>query len=813
MTMRAFAMLVLALGALGAPALAQGNPDAVVDLRTREGAALASARWQFRDARVVEADPKTHDLEPKPGTPAFDDAGWEPVDPEALEARRGAGRLSFGWYRLDVTVPERVGPVPTAGAGIVFEIVVDDYAEVWVDGKLPVALGQSGGPLIAGFNAPNRVVLTRSAVPGQRFRIAVFAANGPLSSPPGNFLWVRSATLDLYRPGRLGVFPEVEAVVERKDPALDAVVPPGVRFERLASGFQFVEGPVWSKELGALLFSDPNANTIYRWTPDGGVSIFRTKSGYTGSDIGLYKQPGSNGLAFDPEGRLTVCEHGNRRVVRLEKKGAVTVLADRFEGKRLNSPNDLVYRSDGALYFTDPPFGLPAFFDDPRKELPFSGVFLWKDGTLRLVAKDLRGPNGLAFSPDERFLYVDNWDESRKVVMRYPVREDGTLGEGTVFFDMGSAPEPEALDGLKVDPRGNLFVSGPGGVWILSPDGRHLGTLRLPELPANFAWGDEDGRTLYMTARTGLYRVRLSRIASDPRFHSLVPPGSVLEKIVDGRTWVEGPVWRAREGDLLFSDIPENRVYRWKEGEGLSVFLESSGYTGSRPFPGREPGSNGLAVDGAGRLLLAEHGDRRVTRLEPDGRKTVLADRFGGRRLNSPNDVVPGPDGALWITDPPFGLPGQFDDPGRELPFAGVYRLETDGELRLVTRELRAPNGVAPSPDGTLVWISNADPSDPYWAVVPLRDGTAAGPVRRVRDARDLSARWPGAPDGMKTDRHGNVFAAGPGGVYVFAPDGTLLGSILTGTATSNVAWGEDGNTLFVTADHAVWRIRLATGR
>jgi gluconolactonase len=188
----------------------------------------------------------------------------------------------------------------------------------------------------------------------------------------------------------------------------------------------------------------------------------------------------------------------------------LTVLADKYEGKRLNSPNDLIYKSDGALYFTDPPFGLPRVYDDPRKEIPFSGVFRLQDGKLQLLTSELKGPNGLAFSPDERYLFVGNWDVQKKVVMRYEVRPDGSLAGGKVFFDMTFVPGEIALDGLKVDRAGNVYVSGPGGVWILSPEGKHLGTISGPELPANFAWGDLDGRTLYLTARTGLYRIRLN---------------------------------------------------------------------------------------------------------------------------------------------------------------------------------------------------------------------------------------------------------------------------------------------------------------
>jgi gluconolactonase len=499
------------------------RPDAIVDLATDAGAAAVRGQWRYTDARIVEVEHRApgpdlrasgapnhaYDIAPHAGAADFDDSSWTTLRPEEIEGRRTNGRLSFGWYRLNVTVPEKVGAFSTAGSTVVFEVVVDDYAEVWVDGKQPVALGQTGAQFVKGFNAPNRVVVAREAVPGQRIQIAVFGANGPLSNPPGNFVWIRSATLDFYAKGRVGRKGEFKAEVKRVDPALDAIVPQGLTIEKLADGFIFTEGPVWVPD-GYLLFSDPNANTIYRWTPDGQISVFRTKSGYTGADVAEYGQPGSNGITLDPEGRVTIDQHGNRRVIRIEKTGAVTVLADRFEGKRLNSPNDLVYRSDGALFFTDPPFGLPKAFDDRRKELPFSGVFSLKDGALRLVTKDLEGPNGIAFSPDERYLYVANWDPKKKVVMRYPVRPDATLGQGELFFDMTAAPGEDALDGVKVDVRGNLYVSGPGGLWILSPEGKHLGTIVGPEHPHNLAWGGDDGRTLFLTAQTGLYRVGLN---------------------------------------------------------------------------------------------------------------------------------------------------------------------------------------------------------------------------------------------------------------------------------------------------------------
>ena len=495
-----------------------GRPDAVIDLRTDEGAALVHGQWRFTDARVTEVEfrrpgrdlrpsgepVKTLDILPKADGKSSD-AEWQAIAASTLEARRTNGKLSFAWYRIGITIPDRVGSFETAGSTVVFEVVVDDYAEVWVDGRLPRPLGQTGGALVKGFNAPNRVVLTRRAEPGQTIQLAVFAANGPLSDPPPNFIWIRSATLDFYKPAAPAA---LDVRVVRRDPALDEIVPQSLKAETLAEGFLFTEGPVWVPD-GYLLFSDPNANTIYRWSDEDGLSVFRTKSGYTGADIGEYKQPGSNGLAVDRDGRLTINEHGNRRVTRLEKNGVLTVIADRFEGRHLNSPNDLVYRSDGSLYFTDPPFGLPQFGDDPRKELPFSGVFRVMDGEVRLVADDLNGPNGLAFSPDETHLYVGNWDERKKVVMRYDVNADGTLANGTVFFDMTGAAGEDAIDGVKVDGRGNVYVSGPGGLWILSPDGRHLGTIVTPEHPHNFAWGD-DGRSLYITAQSTLYRLRLN---------------------------------------------------------------------------------------------------------------------------------------------------------------------------------------------------------------------------------------------------------------------------------------------------------------
>ncbi len=506
-----------------------GRPDAVVDLASRDGVQLVQGQWRYHDVNIIDSDSravgpdlkpsgaptKTYDYSPHAGIASFDDSAWEAIDATTLDQRRSTAKVCFNWYRINITIPTRVGSFETTGSTVAFEIVIDDYAEVWVDGKLPRILGQPGGPVVKGFNAPNRIILTRNAQPGQHIQLAVFGINGPISYSPQNFIWIKSATLDFYRSPRVAIS-EMPAQVTRKDPKLDEIIPPSAKIEKLAGGFLFTEGPVWvprtDESDGFLLFSDPNNNVIYRWTQDGQLSIFMTKSGYRGFDIGEYGQPGSNGLTLDKQGRLTINQHGDRRVVRMEKNGQLTVLADNYEGKRLNSPNDLVYKSDGSLYFTDPPFGLPKFFDDPRKELPYSGVFrVSADGTqVRLLTTELKGPNGLAFSPDEKYFYVDNWDPERKIIMRYEVLPDGGLANGTVFFDMTSAEGEDALDGMKIDQKGNLYVSGPGGLWIISPEGNHLGTIVGPEHPHNFAWGDDDGKTLYLCAKTGLYRIRLN---------------------------------------------------------------------------------------------------------------------------------------------------------------------------------------------------------------------------------------------------------------------------------------------------------------
>jgi gluconolactonase len=517
-----------------ADTLSKRKPEAIIDLATAEGVQLVKGEWRYSDTKIIEVDftapgpdgqpgstpTKAYDFAPHAGRAEFDDSRWETIDPTSLDKRRSAGKLAFNWYRIKITVPDRIGNFDPTGTTITFATSVDDYAEIWVDGEIPRAAGQSGGSVIKGWNAENRVVIGRGVKPGQKIQLAIFGINGPISNPPTNYIYMKYARLGFHKgpAGPAAVAPhEVNVEVVRLDPAVDAIVPANPKIFKLAEGFQFTEGPVWIKA-GYLLFSDPNANAIYKYSAaDGKLSVFKSNSGYSGIDLADYFQPGSNGLTLDPQGRLTINEHGNRRITRVDKDGRVMVLADKYEGRRLNSPNDLVYRSDGTLFFTDPPFGLPKLYDDPRKELPYSGVFALYKGKLKLVSTELRGPNGIAFSPDEKFLYVGNWDPQEKIIMRYEVAGDGSLLNGKVFFDMTRAPGEDAIDGIKVDEQGNLYVSGPGGLWIISAEGKHLGTIIPPKHPHNLAWGGEDGKTLYLTAQGSLYRMPLKIPGMGPK--------------------------------------------------------------------------------------------------------------------------------------------------------------------------------------------------------------------------------------------------------------------------------------------------------
>lgn len=296
--------------------------------------------------------------------------------------------------------------------------------------------------------------------------------------------------------------------ISRLDPAFDDLLPRDARVEQVASGFTFTEGPLW-RPSGVLWFSDVVGNVVRQWSPDGTVVELLRPGGYDGNSLPAGGFIGPNGMTAGPNGDVLLCQHGNRRIVRIDPHMRVSVLVDNFGGRKLNAPNDLVYRSDGTLFFTDPPYGLPKQDDDPSKELTFNGVFKLRDGKLDVIITDLTRPNGIAFSPDEKTLYVSNSDDRQRIWMKYRVAPDGSVSDGHVFFDATADKNGGLPDGLKIDVRGNIWATGPSAVFVFSPDGKHLGTIAPPEDPANCGWGD-DGSTLYITAETGLYRVRTS---------------------------------------------------------------------------------------------------------------------------------------------------------------------------------------------------------------------------------------------------------------------------------------------------------------
>jgi gluconolactonase len=298
----------------------------------------------------------------------------------------------------------------------------------------------------------------------------------------------------------------------------------------------------------------------------------------------------------------------------------------------------------------------------------------------------------------------------------------------------------------------------------------------------------------------------------DPKFDELVPKDAVIEVLAGGFRWSEGPVWVKDGGYLLFSDIPNNRVCKWSEKEGLKEnFLKPSGFTTNAKFDGSEPGANGLALDKNGLLILCQHGDRRIARLEKDGKFTTLADKFQGKRFNSPNDLVYHANGDLYFTDPPYGLPKGMDDPTKELDFQGVYRLKPTGEVTLLTKEMTRPNGIAFSPDGKTLYVANSDPAAPIWKAFPVKDdGTLADGKVFFDSTPMMKEKKPGLPDGLKVDVKGNLFATGPGGVFVFDATGKHLGTIATGVPTANCGFGADG-VLYITANDKLVRVKTLT--
>ena len=298
----------------------------------------------------------------------------------------------------------------------------------------------------------------------------------------------------------------------------------------------------------------------------------------------------------------------------------------------------------------------------------------------------------------------------------------------------------------------------------------------------------------------------------DAKLDALIPKDAKIEVLAGGFKWTEGPVWDKKAKALLFTDIPNNRVVKWSAKDGVSDFLKPSGYTGKEEFKGAEPGANGLAYDKDGNLVLCQHGDRRIARLK-DGKFETLADKYMGKRFNSPNDLVYAKNGDLYFTDPPYGLPKQMDDPKKELDFQGVYKLSPKGEVTLLTKEMSRPNGIALSPDEKTLYVANSDPLKAIWMAFPVNADGTLGKGKLIHDATDDVKKNPekGLPDGMKLDAKGNIFATAVNGVYVFSPEGTLIGRIVTNDKTANCGWGDDGTVLYLCTNDKLTRVKTTT--
>jgi len=338
---------------------------------------------------------------------------------------------------------------------------------------------------------------------------------------------------------------------------------------------------------------------------------------------------------------------------------------------------------------------------------------------------------------------------------------------------------------------------------------RHLRSIALiASLAASPALAQQAARATPIAPAAGS---RIERI--DPALDALVPRDAQVERLAEGFDWTEGPVWQKRGGYLLFSDIPKNTVYKWKEGEGLSIFLRPAGYAMGTNPPGREIGTNGLTFDAQGRLVVADHGNRGISRWNDSlFTRTVVVDRFEGKRFNSPNDLVWASNGDLYFTDPSYGLRGLNADPAKELPFNGVFRLSAGGQLSVVTRDLTFPNGVGLSPDGRTLYVGISDPKNPYIMAYAVAADGSTGQGRIFYDARARVAQGlQGGLDGLKVDAKGNVFTTGPGGILVLSPTGKHLGTIVPGDVVANCAFGGDGSTLYMTVNHQLMRVRTLT--
>jgi len=606
-------------------------------------------------------------------------------------------------------------------------------------------------------------------------------------------------------------------------------VPAGSRPVDLPSGFDIgggsgagwgksIDGPVWLPDPGCWSFTDAGLSRRLTWSAAGGFRVINEATGR------------AMGTAADPRGRLVACEWERGRVVRHEPGGGLTVLAERLDGRRLNHPDDLAIASDGTVYFTDT--RIVTHRAAAGDTIGRSGVYRLTPGEPpQPLPIDLVEPGGVALSPAEDLLYVSDPRTSR--VLALPL--DGGRAAARTLATLPIGPGPARPLGIAVDRLGNLYTGGPGGVWVLDAAGEVLGVIRhSASRTANLAFGGPEGRTLFITSLVGAATVEVRVEGSsvprpapvgpgrplampvtveraDPALDRVIAPGTEIVELASGgfstdlgggdNFWsrsLEGTFWSHADGALLFSDIGNSRILRWSPDGVLSVYRRPTGH------------ANGSTLDPMGRLVSCEQGpERRVTRLEPDGTVTVVADSWDGRRLGRPNDVVVASDGAIYFTAPwwDFG-----EGATREIEFNGVFRVSPDlSTVSPVVRDFQTPNGLAFSVDEKVLFVNDT-------ARMQIR-GFAVRPDGTLDLATDrVFFQFPGAhddglggPDGMKVDLEGNVYCGGPGGLWIIDPSGRHLGTLRHGaTQTNNLCFGDDDwKTLYWVSWSALYSIRL----
>ena len=549
--------------------------------------------------------------------------------------------------------------------------------------------------------------------------------------------------------------------------ALAGVIAPDANVEKLSGVFSFTEGPAADPK-GNVYFTDQPNDKIYIWSTEGKLSVF-----LTGGER-------SNGMRFDADGvTLLACADLHNRIVAFAPDGKMTVVVEKYKGKKLNGPNDLWRHPNGGLYITDP-YYYRKWWADPNMEQDGQHVYYLAPDrkTLIRVTEDLVAPNGIIGTPDDKLLYVADIGASKTYV--YSINPDGTLSNKKLFCDMGS-------DGMTIDNEGNVYLTG-NGVTVFNPAGEKIEHIKIPESwTANVCFGGKDQDTLFITASKSLYSVKMRTKGvtwpATTETKSAIAADAKVEKLADGFGFTEGPIADA-QGNVYFVDVSNNRIHKWSLDGKLSTFRENSG------------GASGLDIDDKGNLYACEGGSRRIARIDTNGNATVLCDSYKGKKFNRPNDLWRDKKGGIYFTDPGYKK-GES-----ELDGSYVFYLPPDSkEPIIVVADMTGPNGIVGTKDGSLLYV--ADYSGRKTFVFKVKDdGTLY----------DKKLFVPVGADGIELDELGNLYLTDLSGkgVNIVSPEGKKIGYISVPNSTSNICFGsKDDKTLFITAQDSLYSIQM----